>query len=288
MRKTVLIIIIAFLVFSSWVVWERHEITSCFNTPSCVLNNAGATEGIILMQYQEDEWRLAVYQNGNLTLHILKLKGNIIPEVEHHVRSVKTYADYSPLSFEAKSVENLERVKAGLIVKSNGTVRVFKGNSLEELMQNSVPCQRFITICPKCRVTLGESWELVRLGHTNVTGGYLVFPSEDKCLLAFILKIMQYNSTHDILEIEYPIGIVGGYIPKLDLPQIGNTSLPANVSRYFESAWGILVTKNETVLNPDPWSIAEELGECRTVYKITIHNNGTIEKTEYGLPCWRK
>ena len=288
MKKTTLAFFLIFFLLFSWVFWERYEITSCFNTPSCVLNNAGATEGIVLMQHHENEWRLAVYQNGDLTLHILKLKGNIIPEVEHHVRSVKTYADYSPLSFEAKNVENLERVKAGLIVKSNGTVKVFEGNSLEELMQNSVPCQKFITICPKCRVTLGESWELVRLGHTNVTGGYLVFPSKDKCLSAFVLKILPHNSTHDLLKIEYPIGIVNGYVPKLNLPQIGNTSVPANVSQYFESAWGILVMNSEIILNPDPWSIAEELGECRTVYKITIHNNETIEKTEYGLPCWRR
>ncbi|WP_240911781.1 hypothetical protein [Thermococcus sp. M36] len=288
MKKTALAFFLIFFLLFSWVFWERYEITSCFNTPSCVLNNAGVTKGIVLMQHHENEWRLVVYQNGDLTLHILKLRGNIIPEVEHHVRSVKTYADYSPISFKAKSVENLEHVKEGVIVKSNGTVKVFKGNSFEELIQNSVPCQGFVTICPKCRATLGESWELVRLGHTNVTGGYLIFPSKDKCLSAFVLKILPHNSTHDFLEIEYPVGIVNGYIPGLNSPPIGNADIPTNVSQYFESAWGILVMNNEIILNPDPWSIAEELGKCRTVYKITIHSNGTVEKTEYGIPCWMR
>ena len=178
MRRTVFVLIIAFLVFSSWVVWERHEITSCFNMSSCVLNTVSATEGIILMQRHEDEWRIVTYRDGNLTLHILKLEGTIIPRVEHSTESTKTYADYSPLSFEAKGVEKFKSIKEGIIAKSSNTVKVFEGDSLKELMQNPTHCHEFPTLCPECKAVLGDSWAVVRLGRTDITGGYLVFPSE--------------------------------------------------------------------------------------------------------------
>ncbi len=288
MRKTFFALFIIFLLASSWVSWKRHEITSCFNMPSYVLDNAGITTGIVLMQHHEDEWRIAEYQNGTLILHILKLKGNIIPSVEHRKKSVKTYADYSPLSFGAKSVGYLDHVKAGLITKFNDTVRVFEGNSLEELMQNSTPCQEFITLCPKCRAVLGESWELMRLGYTNVTGGYLIFPTEGKCASSFALKILPYNGTHDFIEMEYPNGIVKGYVPRLNSPPIGNMSLPSNVSKYLESAWGILVMNEKIVLNPDPLNILDELRGCKIVPKITIQSNGSAKRENYGKPCWRR
>jgi len=288
MRKTFLAFLILFFLVSSLVFWERHEVTSCFNTPSCVLDNTGITTGIVLMQRHEDEWRIAEYQNGTLILHILKLKGNIIPDVEHRKKSVKTYADYSPLSFGAKSVENLERVKAGLIVKFNDTVRVFEEGPPGKLIQNSIPCHEFITLCPKCKVILGESRELMGLGYTNVTGGYLIFPSEGRCLSAFVLKTLPYNGTHDLMEIEYPNGIVKGYVPRLNSPPIGNISLPSNVSKYFESAWGILVMNEKIVLNPDPLNILDELGGCKIVPKILIQRDGSVKREDYGKPCWRK
>ncbi len=288
MRKTFLALLILFFLISSWVFWERHEVTSCFNTPSCVLDNAGITTGIVLMQRHEDEWRIAEYQDGTLILHILKLKGSIIPGVEHRKKSVKTYADYSPLSFGAEGIANLKRVKEGLILKLNGTVRVFEGSSLEELMQNSISCQEFITLCPKCRAVLGESWELVRLGYTNVTGGYIIFPSESRCLSAFVLRILPYNGTHDFIEMEYPNGIVKGYAPRLNSPPIGNASFPSNASKYLESAWGILVMNDKIVLNPDPLNILDELGECRIVPKITIQGNWSVKGEDYGKPCWRR
>ncbi|WP_232473477.1 hypothetical protein [Thermococcus profundus] len=284
MRKTLLALSLVFflLLASSLVLWERHEATTCFNTPSCVLNNAGINEGIILMQHHENEWRIATYQNGTLTLHVLKLKGNIIPKVEHHEKSVKTYADYSPLSFEAKRVGNLKSVKEELLVKSNDTIRIFEG------ALKSIPCREFITLCPECKAALGDGWELVRLGHTNVTGGYLVFPSKGKCASSFVLKILPHNGTHDLIEIEYPIGTVYGYAPRLNLPQIERTNLPTNVSQYFDSAWGILVMNGEVVLNPDPWNIVDELGECRMVSQITIYSNGSVKRHDYGKPCWRR
>ena len=288
MRKTLIVLFIIFLLASSGVFWKRYEITSCFNTPSCVLDNTGITTGIVLMQRHDDEWRIAEYQNGTLILHILKLKGNIILEVEPRKKSVKTYANYSPLSFGAKNVGNLEHVKRGFIVKFNNTVRVFEGNSLEKLMQNSTPCQEFITLCPKCRAVLGESWELVRLGYTNVTGGYLIFPAEGKCVSSFALKILPYNGTHDLIEMEYPNGIIKGYASRLNSSPIGNTSFPSNVSKYFNLAWGILVMNNKIVLNPDPLNILDELRGCKIVPKITIQCDGSVKREDYGKPCWER
>ena len=41
------------------------------------------------------------------------------------------------------------------------------------------------------------------------------------------------------------------------------------------------------VLNPDPWSILEEIRVCHTfIYKIIIYHNGTVKEEGYGIECW--
>jgi len=282
MKKIVafLFLFLTFTVF--WILWESHEAVSCFNSPYCMTEHLNITDHILIMQHNGNEWRIITYTTGKLSLHKIELSGFIIPDIRDSVKSVETQVDYSPLTFENNALKGLKGT-IGLIAKFNGSVKAIPPTEL----QKPLAYEELLKLCSSCKLLLGEGGNFLRLGYTNLTSGYVVMPSP-KGSSRFVLEIQSYNATKDVIIAKYPMGTVKGYIPKLDLPCIGNTRIPTDASHYLESAWGILVTKNETVLNPDPWSIVEELGECRMVYKITIYNNGTIEKTEYGLPCWRR
>ncbi|WP_456326823.1 hypothetical protein [Palaeococcus sp. (in: euryarchaeotes)] len=282
MREIAALLLLLFTLTASWILWESHEAVSCFNSPYCMTEHLNITDHILIMQQNGNEWRIVTYTTGKLSLHRIELSGSIIPDIKDSTKSVRTHIDYSPLTFENNALKGLKGT-IGLIAKFNGSVKAIP---LKEL-QKPLTCSELLKLCSSCKLVLGEGGDKVRLGYTNLTSGYLVVPSPRGSSI-FVLEIKSYNATKDAIIAKYPMGIIKGYTSKLNLPPIENTSLPANVSQYLEPAWGILITGNEVVLNPDPWSIVEELGECRTVYKITIHNNGTIEKTEYGLPCWRR
>jgi len=104
----------------------------------------------------------------------------------------------------------------------------------------------------------------------------------------FVLEILPYNTTHDLITARYSMGIVRGYVPGLAASSIGNWNEPQNFSEYLDVGRGVLVTAGAIVVNPDPWGIVEELGECRIVPRITVHRDGRVEREDYGKPCWEK
>jgi len=42
MRKVVAFLFLFLTFTASWVLWERHEVTSCFNSPYCILEKLNA------------------------------------------------------------------------------------------------------------------------------------------------------------------------------------------------------------------------------------------------------
>ncbi len=287
MKRLLLLFIIFVLVFGSLLAYDHRE-SSCFNSPTCVLERAGLDKENLLLIYKDpDGWVAITYTDGTLREAQVTLKrGFPTSKIVVNERAVKTEINYSPLVFSIRQIPHFPQREQFLAIKVNDTVTVLKGEELEHVLRNTPKLEGILEECNNCTLIFGDKSNRPGVDSNPLIGGYLVFPTKVKCGYSTWTTVVKDDNSAGIIAV-YPLWELGGsFKPKGQTPAIRDLPpLPIILDRMCEGR-EILINASGVIVNPFPSKLLEEeKGLCPRVDKITIYPNGTVKTLKYMKKC---
>ncbi len=205
MKRWLLPFIIFVLVFGSLLAYDHRE-SSCFNSPTCVLERAGLDKENLLLIYKDPaRWVAITYTDGTLREVQVTLKREFpTSKIVVNERAVKTEINYSPLVFSIRQIPHFPQREQFLAIKVNGTVTVLKGEELEHVLRNTPKLEGILEKCNNCTLIFGDKSNRPGVDSNPLIGGYLVFPTKVKCGYSTWITVVKDDNSAGIIAV-YPL-----------------------------------------------------------------------------------